>query len=298
MFKHFRRASRDDKVFIVINYLILTLVLAAVLYPLWFIVIASFSDPNQVTLGKVLFWPKGASLEGYKKVFEYEQVWTGFKNSVIYTTLYTIIATYLCLIGGYFLSRTDVIGHKFITMFFLFTMFFSGGMIPTYLVVDGLRMTNTMWAVIIPGAVSVYNMIITRSFFQTNIPGELLEAARIDGCSNIRFFYSIAVPLSTTIIAVLALFHAVAQWNAFFDAMIYLRDHRLNPLQIVLRDILIMNTVDSSMVIDAASMDERQRVADMLKYVLIIVATLPMFILYPFIQKYFVRGVMSGAVKG
>lgn len=287
-----------DVVFNVINYSILALVLLAIIYPLWFILIASFSDPNLVTLGKVLVLPRGITLEGYKKVFDYQQVWVGFRNSVIYTFLYTVIGTYLCLVGGYFLSRRDVIGNKLITGFFLFTMFFSGGLIPTYLVVDGLKMTNTMWAVIIPGAVSVYNMIIARSFIQSTIPGELREASELDGCSNFRFFFSVVFPLSTTLIAVLSLFHAVAQWNAYFDAMIYLSTPSKNPLQIVLRDILIMNTVDSSMMVDAASMDERQRIADMLKYVLIIVASVPMLVLYPFIQNYFVKGVMIGSVKG
>lgn len=292
------KKSRADIVFNTMNYAILTLVLIAVLYPLWFILIASFSDPNLVTLGKVVFLPRGITLEGYKRVFDYQQVWTGFTNSIIYTLVYTLIATYLVLTGGYFLSRRDIAGHKVVTGFFLFTMFFGGGLIPTYLVVDGLKMTNTMWAVIIPGAVSVYNMVIARSFFQSSIPDELREAASIDGCSNLRFFFKIVLPLSTTVIAVLALFHAVAQWNSYFDAMIYLTDQRKAPLQIVLRDILIMNTVDSSMMGDAASMDERQRISDMLKYVLIIVSSVPMFIMYPFIQRYFVKGVMIGSVKG
>lgn len=292
------KASRSDVIFNIFNYSILSLVLIAVLYPLWFIVIASISDPNLVTLGKVLFLPKGVTMEGYKRVFTYTQVWTGFQNSVKYTVLYTLISTYLTLIGGYFISRKDIFGHKIITALFMFTMFFGGGLIPTYLVVDRLNMVNTMWAVIIPGAVSVYNMIIARSFFQTSIPAELQEAASLDGCNNIRYFFSIVIPLSTTVIAVLALFHSVAQWNAYFDAMIYLSDQSKAPLQIVLRDILIMNTVDSSMVTDAASMDERQRISDMLKYVLIIISSLPMFMLYPFIQRYFVKGVMIGSVKG
>ncbi len=296
--KYKMKKTPGDIVFTVINYIILTAVLLAVLYPLWFILIASFSDPNLVTLGKVLFKPAGVTLEGYKKVFEYSQVWTGFRNSVIYTVIYTFLSTYLVLTGGYFLVRKDVIGNGFITGFFMFTMFFSGGLIPTFLVVEKLGMVDSMWSVIIPGAVSVYNMIIARSFFQTTIPKELREASELDGCSNIRFFFSVVIPLSTTIIAVLALFHAVAEWNAYFDAMIYLKSSKKAPLQIVLRDILIMNEVDSSMHMDAASMDERQRISDMLKYVLIIVSSIPMLILYPFIQKHFVQGVMIGSVKG
>ncbi len=292
------KLSGSDLVFTIANYLILTVVLLAVLYPLWFILIASISNPDQVATGKVLLLPKGVNFDGYDRVFSYSQVWRGFANSLLYTALYVVISTYLTLTGGYFLSRKDVIGNRVMTGFFLFTMFFGGGLIPTYLIVDGLKMTDTMWALIIPGSVSVYNMIITRSFFLSSLPSELREAATIDGCGNLRFFFAIALPLSTTIIAVLALFHAVAQWNAYFDAMIYIRDKNKAPLQIVLRNILIMNTVDTGVVDDAASVDARQRIADLLKYVLIIVASVPMLLLYPFIQRYFVKGVMIGAVKG
>lgn len=288
----------QDRVFTIINTVLLTIFLICILYPLWFILIASISNPNLVSSGKVLFYPKELTLSGYKKVFEYKEVWVGFKNSVIYTIVYTVIATYLTLVGGYFLSRKDVIFRKTITSLLVFTMFFGGGLIPTYLVVYRLGITDTMWALILPAALSVYNMMIAKSFFQNNIPNELFDAAKIDGASNIRYFFSMVIPLSVTLIAVIALFNAVAEWNAYFQALIYIRSKDKQPLQIILRNILVMNTIDTGMIADAASMDERQRIADLLKYVLIIVASIPMFIIYPFAQKYFVKGVMMGSVKG
>ena len=265
------RRSKADVTFTIVNNLLLGIVLLIVLYPLWFILIASVSDPNLVNLGKVTFWPKGVTMAGYEKVFEYKDVWTGFRNSIIYTVSFTVIATFLTI---------------------------SSGMIPTYMVVRSLHMIDTIWAVIIPNCVWVYNMLIARTFFATSIPDEMLEASQIDGCSNLRFFFTMVIPLSPAIIAVEVLFYAVAQWNAFMDPLIYLKTKDLYPLQIILRNILLMNSVDSSMVGDASSMDERQRLADMLKYVLIIISCVPMFIVYPFVQKYFVKGVMIGAVKG
>ncbi len=290
--------SSADKAFNIGNTIILTVVLLLVLYPLWFILIASISDPNLVTLGKITFYPKDITFAGYERVFEYEDVWTGFRNSFFYTIGYAGIGTVLTVTAGYVLSRKDLVGRKFILSIFMVCMFFNGGLIPTYMVISDLNMIDTVWAVIIPNCVWVYNILIARTFFSTTIPDELLEASRLDGCSNIKFFAKIVVPLSPAIIAVIILFYAVAQWNSFFDAMIYLKDKDLFPLQVHLRNILLMNSVDGSMLGDASSMDERQRLADMLKYVLIIVSTTPMFIVYPFVQRFFVKGVMIGAVKG
>lgn len=292
------RRSKADVAFNIVNTILLGLVLVIVLYPLWFVLIASISDPNLVTLGKITFLPKGITMAGYEKVFEYDDVWMGFRNSLFYTVTFTLIATALTVSSGYVISRKDLVGRKLLTTFFMVCMFFNGGMIPTYMVVRSLGMVDTVWAVIIPNCVWVYNMLIARTFFATSIPDEMLEASQIDGCSNLRFFFRIVVPLSPAIIAVLVLFYAVAQWNSFMDALIYLKTKELYPLQIILRNILLQNSVDSSMIGDASSMDERQRLADMLKYVLIIVSCVPMFIVYPFVQKYFVKGVMIGAVKG
>lgn len=292
------RRSKADVTFTIVNNGLLGLVLIIILYPLWFILIASISDPNLVNLGKVIFLPKGITTAGYEKVFEYKDVWMGFRNSLFYTVLFTVIATFLTVSSGYVISRKDLVGRKLLTTFFMVCMFFNGGMIPTYMVVRSLHLVDTIWAVIIPNCVWVYNMLIARTFFATSIPDELLEASQIDGCSNLRFFFTIVVPLSTAIIAVEVLFYAVAQWNSYMDALIYLKTKDLYPLQIHLRNILLMNSVDSTIIGDASAMDERQRLADMLKYVLIIVSSVPMFIVYPFVQKYFVKGVMIGAVKG
>ena len=292
------RRSKADVTFTIVNNGLLGLVLIIILYPLWFILIASISDPNLVNLGKVIFLPKGITAAGYEKVFEYKDVWMGFRNSLFYTVLFTVIATFLTVSSGYVISRKDLVGRKLLTTFFMVCMFFNGGMIPTYMVVRSLHLVDTIWAVIIPNCVWVYNMLIARTFFSTSIPDELLEASQIDGCSNLRFFFTIVVPLSTAIIAVEVLFYAVAQWNSYMDALIYLKTKDLYPLQIHLRNILLMNSVDSTIIGDASAMDERQRLADMLKYVLIIVSSVPMFIVYPFVQKYFVKGVTVGAVKG
>lgn len=291
------KLSRSDLIFNIINYIILSLTLLIVIYPIWFIVIASVSNPAMVTLGKVTFLPKGFTLEGYEKALEYRDIWIGFRNSIIYTILSTLIGTAITITAGYVISRKDLVGRKAFLFFFMLTMFFSGGLIPTYIVVDKLGLVNTIWSVFLPSCVSVYNMMIARTFFRTTIPDELLEAAQIDGCSNIRFFFTIVIPLSKAVIAVIILYYAVAEWNSFFNALIYLKKRELYPLQIHLRNILLLNSVDASMLSDASSA-ERQNVADMMKYVLIIVSCIPMFILYPFIQKYFVKGVMIGSVKG
>ena len=292
------KKARADLIFDCVNYFLLSLVLVAVIYPLWFVLIASFSDPSYVSTGKVLFWVKGFTLEGYQKALSYTDIWTGFRNSIFYTLAGATISTAFTCGVGYMLSRRDLVGRGFFTAFFMICMFFTGGLIPTYMVVRDVGLTNTIWALLVPNSVWVYNLFICRTFFKTTIPDELLEASQIDGCNNLRFFFSIVVPLSTATIAVQFLFYGVAQWNDYFQAMIYLRKTELYPLQIHLRNILIANTVDSSMTDDAETVDAKQRIADMLKYVLIIVSTVPMLVLYPFLQKYFVKGVMIGAVKG
>ncbi|WP_374019128.1 carbohydrate ABC transporter permease [Paenibacillus thiaminolyticus] len=290
--------SKADKLFDCMNYIILTIIMLLVLYPLYFIVIASFSDPMLVSSGNVWLWPKGFTLEGYKAVFSNDKLMIGFRNSLLYVVIGTAFSLALTLPAAYSLSRKDLKGRNIFTFFLVFTMFFSGGLIPSYLLVKGLGMLDTIWSVIIPGSVSVWNIIMSRTFFQSTIPNELLEAAKVDGCSNKRFFASIVIPLTTPLIAVMVLFSCVGYWNSYFNAMIYLKDETLFPLQLVLREILVQNTVSFSMIKDQALIEQQQQLAQLVKYSVIIVASAPVLILYPFLQKYFVKGIMIGSIKG
>lgn len=290
--------SKADKRFDWINAALLAVYLVLVLYPLYLIVISSFSDPNRVTSGDVWLWPKGITLEGYRRIFADSEIWRGYGNSLLYTTLGTAINVTLTLTAGYALSRHDLVGRNTFMLMIVFTMFFGGGLIPTYLLVKDLHLLNTMWALMLPNAVGAYNLIVARTFFQNGLPGELLEAAVMDGSSNTRFFLSVALPLSLPITAVMVLFYAVGHWNAFFNALIYLHDDRLFPLQLILRDILISSQVQMDMVADLNQLAEQQQAAELIKYGVIIVASVPVLVLYPFVQKYFVSGVMIGSVKG
>jgi putative aldouronate transport system permease protein len=269
-----------------------------ILYPLYFIVIASFTDPYVVNRGGLLLYPEVFFAEGYKRIFEYEPLWTGYLNSLLYTVVGTAINLAVTLPCAYALSRKDLTGRKQFMFLLVFTMFFSGGLIPTYLLVSKLGMLNTMWALIIPKAASIWNIILTRTYFQSNIPDEMHEAAVMDGCSDYTFFLKIVLPLSKVIIAVMMLFYGVAHWNAFFEALIYLNSESKYPLQIVLRNLLIMNDTASQMISDPLSVDHRQRLAEQLKYGIIVVSSLPLLLFYPFIQKYFAQGVMIGSIKG
>jgi putative aldouronate transport system permease protein len=269
-----------------------------VVYPLYFIVIASISNPNMIYEGKVWFLPKDITFEGYQRIFNDSKIWLGYKNSIIYTFVGTIVNVAFTLMAAYALSRRDLYGRNLIMFLFLFTMFFSGGLIPTYLVVKDLGLLNTMWALILPKAVAVWNVIVARTYFQTSIPNELLEAAKMDGCSDAKFFWKIVVPLSKPIVAVMVLFYAVGHWNSYFDALIYLNNEDLYPLQLILRNILIQNEASTQMISDLDSLAAKQRVSELIKYGVIIVASIPLLILYPFVQKYFVKGVMIGGIKG
>lgn len=276
------------------------IIVLLIIYPLYFMIIASFSDPGLVNTGNVWLWPKNVTFEGYRVIFQNDQIWTGYKNSIIYTVVGTTINVILTIAGGYALSRKDLIGRNYMMFFITFTMFFSGGLIPTYLLVRDLGLVNTMWALIIPGAVSAYNLIIVKTFFEANIPDELLEAGIMDGCSNMTFFLKIAIPLSKPIIAVMILFHAVGHWNQYFAALIYIRDASLYPLQLVLREILIVEQSRDLSEVGAAILDDtgRANIASLIQYGVIIVASVPMLVLYPFVQKHFVKGVMIGSIKG
>lgn len=286
----------SDKVFDATNYILLSLLSLSVIYPLYFVAVSSFSEPN-IAGGNLLFFPKDFTLEGYMRIFEDSSIWRGYKNTILYTVVGTLINVVLTLTAGYALSRRDLYGRNLFMMMIVFTMFFGGGLIPTYLLVKKLGMVNTIWAMMIPNAVSAFNIIITRTYFQTTLPGELLESAHIDGCSDLRFFVRIALPLSMPIVAVMGLFYTVSHWNAYFNALIYLKDYELQPLQIILRNILISNQVSEMFVEEIHDMAQQQRVLELMKYGVIVVASLPVLVLYPFLQKYFVKGVMIGSIK-
>jgi multiple sugar transport system permease protein/putative aldouronate transport system permease protein len=267
-------------------------------YPIILVLSSSFSDRMAVLAGKVVLWPVGLSLEGYKAVFKYPEILLGYRNTIIYTTVGTFINIFVTMIAAYPFSRPGWYGKRIMSFIFVFTMFFSGGMIPTYLQIRNLNLLNSIWAMILPGAISIYNMIIARTFIQNSIPRELFESAKIDGSSEFRCFVSIVLPLSKAVISVLVLYYAVGHWNAYFNAFIYLSKRELYPLQIFLREILIANSVEMNPFLDDQAMAYYQGMYDLLKYALIVVATGPIICVYPFIQKYFVKGVMIGSVKG
>jgi multiple sugar transport system permease protein/putative aldouronate transport system permease protein len=292
-----RFLSRGDKIFLNINDVLLLIALVIVLYPVIYIVSSSISSPRAVSAGMVRFFPVDFSLEGYAAVFDHAAVMTGFANTIFYTVVGTAINLVFTVLAAYPLSRARMPGKKVIAFMFTFTMIFSGGLIPSYMLNSDLHLTNTRLVLLIPGAVSIFNMIICRTFFTSNIPEELNEAAQIDGCDHIRFLFRIALPLSKPILAVLTLYYAVSHWNAYFDAFIYISDKDLFPLQIILRNILIMNqTID--LIADPELMAAQQGMADLLKYSLIVTSSLPFMLAYPFVAKHFVKGALTGAVKG
>ena len=289
----------QDKVVYFVNYVLLTLLLVIVLYPIIYIVSCSFSSGDALMSAKVRFLPVEPTLESYETVFEYNSIWTGYMNSIIYTVSGTVLSIALTLLAAYPLSRDDFRGKKFFTILFVFTMMFNGGLIPTYLLVKNLNLTDTMWAVILPTAVSAYNMIVARTFFKQSIPKEMLEVAEIDGCTDFRFFWKIVLPLSAPIVAVLCLWVAVGLWNSYFNPMIYINSESKYPLQLVLRKILLMSQVDfTTASVDPEKLAKNQYLSEMLKYGTIVISSLPLMIIYPFVQKYFVKGVMIGSVKG
>lgn len=292
------RELRGDRAYYVVNDVLLGFALLVVAYPVLYIVSASFSSPAAVMSNRVWLFPVDFSLEGYAAVFENDYILSGYVNSLIYASVGTLVNVFLTILAAYPLSRKDLYGRNLIMFLFTFTWIFQVGIIPNYLLVKDLGLLNTRLAMILPTAIGVWNVIIARTYYQNSIPQELLQAAQIDGCTDIRFLVSIVWPLSNAITAVIALFYAVQHWNAFFNALLYLSDKALFPLQIVLRDILILNAIDPSMTEDPELMSQRMGLADLLKYSLIIVASLPVWIAYPFVQRFFVRGVMIGSIKG
>ena len=292
-----KRKTISDRLFDTFNVALFIFIILLVMYPLYFILIASVSDPSATSSGRVWLWPVDFNWKGYEIIFGERVIWVGYKNSLIYAALGAVISTVITISGGYALSRKDLVGRVYIMMFILFTSFFQGGLIPSYILVKNLGMLDTIWAMVIPGAVSAFLLIIARTFFQQSIPDELLEASMVDGCNNTRFFFQIALPLALPIIAVIVLFNAVGQWNTYFKAMIYISNEDLQPLQIILRRILVRNQ-NSEMLGNITSAQGMAEYAELIKYGVIIVASVPMLVLYPFLQRYFVKGMMIGSVKG
>lgn len=286
----------SDRVLEILLYIFAVLLLLILIYPLYFIIIASFSDPSAVGNGQVWLIPKGFTFDGYKELLKHENIWVGYRNTILYTVVGTAIGLVVNVSAAYALSRKDLVGRRFISLFFIFTMFFSGGLIPTFLTIRDFHMYNTFLVMVLPFSVVVFDIIVARTFFQTSIPSDLWEAAQIDGCGNLRYYALIVLPLSKAIIAVLGLWIAVGYWNSYFNALIYLKNPNLYPLQLVLRNILITNQMQSSLGSGEAA-NIALRLANLMRYSVIIVATIPIMCVYPFVQKYFNQGVMIGAVK-
>lgn len=293
----FARYSLQDKALLLTGYILLGLFVIAIVVPMCYIVVASFMDPITLQNKGITFDFSKWTLTAYQRVISNAQIWIGFKNAVVYSVIFTIVSVLITLFAAYPMSRADFKGRRFFNVIFMITMFFGGGLIPTYLLISNLGLLDSMWAVILPGAFSVWNMIIARTFYQ-GIPSELREAAEVDGANEMVYFFKILLPVCTPVIAVLALWQFVAMWNSYFDAMIYLNDSAKQPLQLVLRSILIQNQPESGMISDMQSTAARAQLAELLKYATIIISSLPLLVMYPFFQKYFDAGIMAGSIKG
>ncbi|MBD3689014.1 carbohydrate ABC transporter permease [Nanchangia anserum] len=290
-----KRQRGGDLVITLAIGVILCLVVIAVLYPLWFIVISSISDPNAVASGQVRLLPKMPTFEGYSRIFDEPRIWQGYRNTILYSVLGTALNMIVTIPAAFALSRAEFKARRLILFLFAFTMFFSGGLIPSYLLYSQLGLLNSMWVFILPGAVSVYNVIVARSFFETSIPSELFDAARIDGLSYFGFFFKVVLPLSSAILAVIGLYYFVGHWNDFMTGLVYITDDSKLPLQNILQQLLLVNQNTATTSIGVA---DAQRAADQMKFGIIIVSTVPLLVAYPFLQRYFDKGVMLGAVKG
>ncbi len=299
--------TKNDRIFLIINKAILITITILVAYPLYFVVIASISNYIAINNGNVILWPVNISFDSYLYVIRYESIWTGYKNTILITLVGTMINLILTFTAAYALSKTYLPGMKWIMFMITFTMFFGGGLIPTYILVSDMGMRNTIWAMILPGAVSAYNLILVKNYYQKNIPIELLHAAMIDGCDDMRAFINVVLPLSSPILATMALFYGVGHWNQFFDALIYLSDRERYPLQQVLREILLVNqegtlaisgNTTEAMAEGAAALSEMINRAETMKYAVILVASLPVLCIYPFLQRYFLKGILVGSIKG
>ena len=296
---HVKR-SYSDKIFDSVNVAVMIFLLIIFVWPLWFVVIASVSNPNEVWNGNVILLPKGFTLMAYEELMKYKMIWTGYRNTIFYTVVGTLVNLVVTICAAYPLSRKDFMPRNFFMFLFMLTMYFSGGLIPTYLVVNKVGLVNSPWAMIIPGACSIYNVIITRTYFINSIPSTLQDAAELDGANSFQYLMRVVLPLSKPIIAVIGLYYAVGHWNDFYTALIYLYKEDLMPLQSFLRDMLMSTkmTLNNLSGLDTATVELKTHLAQTLKYSVIIVSTVPVLCIYPFIQKYFVKGVMVGSVKG
>lgn len=291
------KKSKEDKRFDFIVYTIAILMIIITLYPMYFVLIASVSDPVLVSSGEVMFWPKGFNIKAYEKLAGYPKLWVGYRNTVLYVIVGTIVTLLVNIPVSYALSRKRLYGKKLFVAFYMIPMFFSGGLIPTYLAVKQFHLLDTFWVLVIPFSVATYYIIVGRTFFLNSIPDDLWEAAQLDGCGYGAFFIKVVLPLSKAVIAVIALWSAVGQWNAYFNALIYIRQDQLQPLQIILRNILISNQNISTMMTGSTA-SEMRKSADLIKYAVIVVSSAPIMCMYPFVQKYFNQGVMLGSLKG
>ena len=294
--KNALRDTKGDVVFYIINWFFLALVALIIIYPLYFIVIAAISEPEAVLAGEVFLYPVRITMDGFAKIMEREDVWRGYLNTIIYTALTVVLSLIVTIPAGWALSRKTLPGKKIFMIYFIIPMFFGGGLIPFYNVMSSLGLVNTIWAIILPSILSVWNLFMTKTFFESSIPGGLIEAAKIDGAGQFRIFFSLVIPLSKAVIAVMALYYAVGQWNSYFNAMIFLQDEKMYPLQLVLKEILIAS--ESTVGGSGETILEQFRLANQLKYVSVIVSSVPVLLLYPFVQKYFAQGVMIGSLKG
>ena len=290
------RLTTGDRVFYAVNTILLALLALIVIYPLYFIIIASFSDPDAVLAGQVILYPVRVTFEGYAKILQRTDVWRGYLNTIIYTVLTVVLSLAVTIPGGWALSRKTIPGKKFLMIYFIIPMFFGGGLIPFYNVMSSLGLINSIWSIVLPSILSVWNLFMTRTFFESSIPDGLVEAAKIDGAGEFRIFTLLVLPLSKAILAVMALYYAIGQWNSYFNAMIFLQNENLYPLQLVLKEILIAS--ESTTGGSGETILEQYRTANQIKYVSVIVSSAPVMMLYPFVQKYFAQGVMIGSLKG
>lgn len=293
------RETRSDKLYGVFSHIIILLVMVVLVYPIWAVVVASFSDPTELYKSSFHFWPETVTLDSYKLVFRDDSFLTGIWNSVKYTAVGTFINVILNICAAYPLSKRNFKGQSLLMKLFTFTMFFSGGIVPTYILINKMHLIDSFWVMILPSAIGTFNVILMRTYFQTNIPQELEDAASVDGCTNFKFLIRIALPLSIPIIVVVALYYGVGHWNDYFTAMMYLTKRQLYPLQLVLREILLENEAGKMLnVATDAAYAERMMSRMGLKYAVIVISTIPILVIYPFVQKFFSKGVMVGAVKG
>lgn len=298
---HKIKAPKGGIVFDIVNYTIILLSVVITLYPLIYVLSASISDPNKVNAGKMWLFPVGITFAGYEKVFSDPEIWSGYANTIFYTVFGTIINLAITLPSAYALSKKQLPLKKVFNFLILFTMFFGGGLIPLYMLVRDLKLLDTVWAVVLPVGASAWNIIITRTFIETTIPNGLEEAAEIDGCSPVMIFFKIILPLSAPIIAVMALFYGVGHWNSYFNEMIFLSDRTKYPLQVILRELIVITQINTSNTItnvEAETLAQQQQLSGIIKYSIMIVSTLPIIIVYPFLQRFFVKGAMIGSIKG